>query len=153
MVFQYKVRSRPKIQIWGKDRPVEEKIEEDMTGYVRGKRAYATEERFAKALDKSNKVDRYWFSVIVESPYQIPGEQNEVDFYVWSGGTLHPIEIDGGWVHKTGDQRSKDVKRDAILNPIIQQRNPGAMPIERIPDILIETQEKADKLVRELFYG
>ena len=151
--YQYKVDSRPKIKVWPKNRPINEPIDEGLTGYVNGRRAYSTEERFARALAKSDRIEKWWFDVLVHTPYQIPGQENQVDFFVWSGGILHPIEIDGEFSHKTSEQKAHDIERDAILNPIIQQRNPGALPIERIPGDYLETQIDADRLVREIFYG
>ena len=150
MVYQYKLDARPKVEPWGKFREKEPDTSEGLTGFVRGRRASALEERFARALDKAAHVDEYWFDVLLKTPFGIPGQENRVDFFVWIGRILHPIEIDGDFVHKSAEAKNADMKRDAILNPIIAREFPPALPIERIPGFYCEEQGIADRIVREM---
>jgi len=150
MVYQYKLEPRAKIEVWSKYRPEEPKTDEGLTGYVRGRKASSLEERFARALDKVGNINRYWFDVEVRTPFTLPGQENKVDFFVWIGEVLHPIEIDGGFVHKSAEAKSDDLKRDAILNPIIAKTWPPALPIERIPGFYAEDQYTIDRIVREM---
>jgi hypothetical protein len=150
VVYKYKLDSRPKIEPWGKFREKEPATPEGLTGFIRGRRASSLEERFARALDKAGQIDEYWFDVLVRTPFTLPGQENRVDFFVWIGRVLHPIEIDGGFVHKSAEAKSDDLKRDAILNPIIAKEWPPALPIERIPGFYAEDQQTIDRIVREM---
>ena len=125
--------------------------EEELTGLVKGKKASDLEERYANALDELGNIDYYKFSVLIETPFQIPGQLNEIDFFVYVGPFVYPMEIDGEMAHKTQEQRAADMARDQMLNPIIKQKWPGAMPIERIPGWKLETRDDARALVRRQF--
>ena len=154
MVYQYKLDPRPKIELWNPERAMESgRPDEGLTGVVKGRKASALEERFARALKKNRNIEDWWFNVLVPTKFQIPGQYNQVDFFVWMSDILFPIEIDGIFVHKSAEQKNKDRERDAVLNPSIRERNPGAQNILRIPGYLLEEQESADKVVREIFYG
>lgn len=154
MVFQYDLKPRPKIEVWNNERLLEsQRPDEGLTGVVNGRTASALEERFARALDKNKNIQKWWFNVLVQTRFQIPGQYNQVDFFVWMSDILFPIEVDGTFVHKSAEQKNKDRERDAVLNPIIRERNPGAQNILRIPGYLLEDQESADQVVREIFYG
>ena len=150
MVYQYKLDTRPKVEPWGRFREKEPESQEGLTGYVRGRKASTLEERFARALDKAGQIDEYWFDVLVRTPFSLPGQENRVDFFVWIGEVLHPIEIDGGFVHKSAEAKNDDLARDGILNPIIAKEWPPALPIERIPGFYAEEQHVIDRIVREM---
>jgi len=141
-VFKFKPPPRPKEVDLNRLRPVAE--EEGLTGYVHGKRASRGEELFARALDKQ-ELD-YVFSYLIYTPYQIPGQSNQIDFIV-TVGERYPLEIDDEWIHKSAERRARDKMRDAILNEELE----GWQPIERIPWTTEYTQEDADRIVGELF--
>ena len=84
------------------------------------------------------------------TPYQIPGQENEIDFVVTDYGT-HPIEVDGMFVHKSAEAKAKDKLRDAILDDILGKQ--GWLPIVRVPGNELETQERAIEVVDSLFPG
>ncbi len=150
MVYKYKLDPRPREEVWGRYRMSEPATDEGLTGIVKGRKASSLEERFARALRKAPHVDDWWFDVFVETQFQIPGQFNRVDFFVWIGGVMHPIEIDGGWVHKSAEQKNHDLERDAVLDVVLKQRYSPVVPIERIPGYKCETQESADQIVREM---
>ena len=150
MVYQYKLDSRPKEEVWGRYRIDEPATDEGLTGIVKGRKASALEERFARALRKASQIDNWWFDVFVETEFQIPGQFNRVDFFVWVSGVLNPIEIDGDWVHKSAEQKNKDLERDAVLDVVLMKRYSPVVPIVRIPGYKCETQESADQVVREM---
>jgi len=142
--FAYKTKPRP--TAWPVNRIRGKSEDERLEGFVRGKEASDREERFARALDKHGM--RYGFQEIINTPYQIPGQKNEIDFIVDEFGT-HPIEIDGTWVHKSASQKSADALRDAIIDDITSKW--GWERIVRVPGADLESQEQANKVVEEIF--
>lgn len=149
-VFEYKKKPRPPRDRRTYRRPPSLVNQENLTGVVQGQQASDIEERFARALAKTNLVASWKFSVYVDTPFQLPGQENEVDFFVWAG-VLYPIEVDGEFAHKSAGQRAGDKERDAVLGLYLQKRYPGSQPIERIPGYELDTQDKADALVRRMF--
>lgn len=129
------------------NRPVKEVEMENLTGFVRGKKASDIEERFGRALDKNPRVSNYLFQVSYIAGMNLPGEIR-LDFLVFSGGTSWPIQIDGEFAHKTAAQKAEDAIKDAILDDHLKGQ---AQPVQRIDGELLDTQENADKLVRRLF--
>ena len=142
--FRYKLRPRPPQQPLNRIKVSGEG--ERLTGFVHGKEASDLEERFANALDKLHY--SYMFEYEVLSNIGVPGEENQIDFVVYSGGTW-PVEVDGGFVHASASRKAKDKLRDAILNE--QLGREGWEPIVRIPGSDLESQEEADNVVREMF--
>jgi hypothetical protein len=118
---------------------------ERLSGFVHGKEASDLEERFARALDKLGY--SYYFEYEVLSDVGLPGEENQIDFVIEHEGT-HPIEVDGGWVHKSASQKAKDALRDALLNESLSRD--GWENIVRVPGSDLESQDEADAAVREL---
>ena len=116
-----------------------------LTGFVHGKEASEHEEIWAGAMDRAQR--DYIFEYILDTPYQLPGEGNQIDFMdtteIWQ-----PIEIDGNWVHKSGAQKARDRARDAILNAELQKK--GINEIIRIPGDDIPTAEDADRVLAEI---
>jgi len=108
--------------------------------------ASTLEERFARALDGRGL--RFTFQRRIDTPYQIPGQENEIDFVVEEYGT-HPIEVDGSFVHKSAAAKAKDKLRDAILDDILGKE--GWHPIVRVPGNELEDQERANEIVEALF--
>lgn len=124
--------------------------EEELTGFVKGKEASDLEERYARGLDKNPAVDGYIYSYYVETPFQIPGQSNEIDFIVFAFGQKWPKEIDAEFTHKTVAQKANNRRRDQLLSGIL--RRYGYQPIERIPgDPWLQSQERADALTRDQF--
>ena len=137
-----------------KRRPEPFEFSDTLLGSVHGRRASDIEERYARALDKLVKakaIDHYEFSVLVSTPFQLPWQENEIDFFVWQGGVLYPVEVDGAFTHKTAEQHAQDRMRDAVLNDILRRRYPLGRVIERIPGRYLEDQESADTFAREQF--
>ena len=121
---------------------------EELTGRVHGKKASDLEERWAGAEDRAER--SFIFQYLMRTPFTIPGKDREIDF-MDTEATWQPIEIDGGYTHKTGVQKAKDKVRDAILNLELQKH--GILPIIRIPGDDIPTPEDADRVLREIFGG
>jgi len=143
-VFKYKLRPRPPRRPL--NRIAGQSPDERLSGFVHGFEASTLEERFARALD--NRELRFRFQQRIDTPYQIPGEENEIDFVVNEYGT-HPIEVDGMWIHKSAAAKAKDKLRDAILDDILGKQ--GWLPIVRIPGNELETQERANEIVEGMF--
>ena len=87
--------------------------EEVLTGFVGNKEASSHEERFAKVLRLHDL--RFQFKVVVFTPFQIPGQNYEIDFVVYDGLPM-PIEIDDEWIHRTQDEQEQDKLRDQLLD-------------------------------------
>ena len=120
--------------------------DEALSGYVKGKEASDLEERFARAL--YNKRKDFDFQRDFMTPHSIPGQEKEVDFVVYDGQP-QPIEIDGMYAHKSGEQKANDVTRDAILNETLGGM--GYLPIIRIPGFELESQDETLAVVERLF--
>ena len=129
-----------------------QKEEEELTGFVQDWEASDIEERFAKALNKIDKVfsfREHYFGPARNTPGAV-----EVDFMV-EDGSWFPIQIDGEYAHRTAAQREKDRLNDARLNQYFQKY--GINPIQRIPDGKqyvvgdLDEQESVDQIVKELF--
>ena len=142
--FVYKIR--PRVEAWPVNRIRKLSEDEVLSGFVHDMEASALEERFARALDKRGL--RYAFQYIVTTPFQIPGQKSELDFVVEEYG-IHPIEVDGTWIHKSSAQKSKVMLRDAILDDVLGKY--GWKKIIRVPGNDLESQEMADKTVEEIF--
>jgi hypothetical protein len=141
--FRYKLSPRPpkmplnRLKVSGEG--------EVLSGFVHGKEASDLEERFARALDKLRY--SYSFEYEVLSNTGLPGEENQIDFVIDHEG-VHPVEVDGFFVHKSATQKAKDALRDAVLNESLSRD--GWENIVRVPGSDLESQDDADTVVREL---
>ena len=130
------------------DRPLSEpKPDEGLTGELQGLPASDTEERFARALDK--QALGYEFRAAQIAGRNLPGEV-EVDFMVYDGATIQPVQIDGEFAHKSAEQKSEDAIKDVILDKSLE--GTGALPVKRIPGAFLETQEEVNNVVKEMFW-
>ena len=142
--FQYKV---PKFDRPGRARRIErEKEDEGLTSYVNGEPASEIEERFARALRKTQY--RFDFQYEVNTTFSLPHQQRFIDFVIYLPPPM-PIEIDGGIAHKTIEDKEADRIRDATIDDAL--RSYGFIPIERIDGDKLLTQEDADAVVSDLF--
>ena len=142
--FQYKV---PKYDRPGRARRFErEKEDEGLTGFVNAEPASEIEERFTRALRKTNY--SFDFQYEVNTSFSLPHQQRFIDFVVYLPPPM-PIEIDGGIAHKTIEDKEADRIRDATIDDAL--RNFGFVPIERIDGDKLLTQEDADAVVSDLF--
>ncbi len=119
---------------------------ENLSGFVYGIAASDLEERWARAL-AAKGID-FSFQYEVLTAYGVPGQENVVDFIVWSG-LPYPIEIDGGFSHKTAAQKEEDRVRDALVDESLKRE--GCQPVRRVDGKFLETQEGADQMVQEMF--
>jgi len=121
--------------------------DEGLTGIVAGQKATDIEERLARALDKHPATERYDFQDSYRAPRNVPGELRP-DFIVYlSGATPQPLQPDGEYAHRSAEQRESDRVKDALLDEIL--KGTGALPTIRIPGLLLDTQDEADRWVRE----
>jgi len=118
----------------------------EFSGWVNGKKASTREEMFARALRKKNI--QFTFRKLIYTPYQIPGQNYEVDFILFEGQP-QPIEIDDEWIHRTQQQQDEDALRDTILDDIMTRW--GYAKIKRIKVNMEWTQEDFDNLVEEMY--
>ena len=123
--------------------------DEILGGVVQGLPASDLEERWAKALDKlGDAIQYYEFRVPEIAGRNMPGEI-EVDFLVHLP-FLQPIQIDGGFSHKSAEQRAEDEYKDAVLNDHLRGM---ARPVIRVKDFELQSQYGADQKAREIFTG
>lgn len=132
---------------------------EQLGKVVQGKRASDIEERFARALDKNERVDSYEFIVHEITGANLPGEA-QLDFLVTAGGQQFAVQVDGEFAHKSAEQRASDAVQDARLSEALKDVISEPYPtsgiaanglIARVPGYLLEDQHEADKLVQEMF--
>lgn len=109
---------------------------------VQGKRASELEKIFSIALAKIGI--EYLFNWRVYSPFQLPGQENLIDFMLVN--TMQPIETDGEIAHKGAEQRQSDKARDQMVDEILRPQ--GYMPIIRVPGTKVDTLEKALRWIR-----
>ena len=145
--IKWKKQARPPQKAWTKNRPEEQpKPDEGLTGYVQGQDASALEERFARSMDKNQRIQWYDFQKSYVAPPGVAGEKT-LDFLV-GAGLIYPIQIDGDWIHKSASARARDRDSDAEIDQILQG---SAQLVKRIGGHELETQEMSDRLVEELF--
>ena len=143
--FQYKIRREAKLEpAPGIPSIVEQEI---LTGFVHGKKASALEERFAKALDEARL--QFIFQYPVYGAYQIPGEENKIDFMVFDGPILIPVEPRGGFIHQSPSKKEKDKRRSQILNEVLQRM--GIREIITLKPDEPRDMDNAREIVRSLF--
>ena len=129
------------------NRPKKETQAEVLTQAVQGQSASDIEERFARALYKNERVEGFEFQQSYFAGRNMPGEVRP-DFIVYAG-TVYPVQIDGEYAHKSAEQKATDKAKDEQLDGYLTPM--GAAVTQRIPGDLLQTQEDADRLVREMF--
>ena len=126
---------------------VDVKEEEVLLGFVHGKKASALEERFARALDESRL--QFIFQYPVYSAYSIPGEERQIDFMVFDGPVLIPVEPKGGFIHQSPSRRAEDARRTQVLNEAL--RRIGIRDIIELKSDEPRDMDSARQIVRDLF--
>lgn len=121
---------------------------EVLTGFVRGLPASNLEERFAIALDQSKDIVSYEFQPSYIGARNTSGEV-KLDFMVYQGGQMFPIQIDGDYVHKTAAQREEDKVKDEQLDQYLSPYL--AMPTMRLKEDDISSVAEAKALIERLF--
>ena len=144
--FKYKL-SRTPAQITPAPSLPKVNAEELLIGFVHGKRASDLEERFARALDESRL--QFIFQYPVYGAYQIPGEENKIDFMVFDGPVLIPVEPRGGFIHESPSKKALDGRRTQILNEALARQ--GIREIIQLDFDEPRDLDSARQLVRELF--
>jgi hypothetical protein len=121
---------------------------EVLTGKINDRDASDLEERFANALNDNPNVDTFEYQPSYIAYRDMPGEIRP-DFVVYSSGMLHPIFVDGAFVHMSAEQKGKDAENDIILNERLS--GSGAFPVRHVKEEDLMTQEDANKTAREIF--
>ncbi len=144
--FRYKVRRTPykPLPFGAINR---ENNTEILTGVINGAAASDIEERFSRALGRDGRVTGYNFREPVISPRNLPG-QLEIDFVVTVGPLVYPFQIDGEYAHKGIGKKMDDARKDELVNEYMKQY--AAQPVKRIDGQKLQSQEDADRLVKEL---
>jgi hypothetical protein len=120
---------------------------EVLTGFIRGQPASNLEERFALALDQISTLS-YEFQPSYIGARNTSGEV-KLDFMVYQGGQMFPIQIDGDYVHKTAAQREEDKVKDEQLDQYLSPYL--AMPTMRLKEDDISSVAEAKALIERLF--
>lgn len=120
---------------------------EELSGFIGYDAASDIEERFYKALSKNEMIQGIEFRVPVISARNLPG-QLEVDFVVQVGPQIYVFQVDGEYAHKGESKKADDARKDALVNEYYRQY--GAQPVKRINGELLQSQEMANKIVKEL---
>ena len=121
--------------------------QEILIGFVHGKTASDLEERFANALNESRL--QFIFQYPVYGAYQISGEENKIDFMVFDGPVLIPVEPRGGFVHESPSKKEKDARRTQILNEVLGRS--GIHNIVQLDYDEPRDMESARKIIRDTF--
>jgi hypothetical protein len=121
---------------------------EVLTGRIGDQDASDLEERFAIAMNANPNIDTFEYQPSYIAFKNMPGEIRP-DFVVESGGMLHPIFIDGEFVHQSAEQKGQDKLNDAILDERLS--GSGAWPSRHISGKFLQTPEDTAKTVREIF--
>jgi hypothetical protein len=145
-VFTYKIPRKKRVSIPAGSAQKQDEGEV-LSGQIQGQAASDIEERCARALDKDDRIFGYTFREAVISRRNLPG-QLEVDFVVYSGSLIYPIQVDGEFAHKGTGKKAEDALKDAMVNNYFKQY--GAQPVLRIDGDKLADQSSADKLVKEL---
>ncbi len=146
-MFKYKIKRPPSMPVpLGK--PIDNSPREVLSGYVYGMKASDIEERFARALSKNRRIDKFEFRVPVIQGRGLSGFL-EVDFIVVAQGRMHPLQIDGEYSHKNTSKKMDDLQRDILVNEFLRRYN--AMPVKRINGRELDDQDMANLAVKELF--
>ena len=126
-------------------------IQEELTGFVHGKRASELEERFANALEFFG-ID-FIFQFEVYTAYSLPQEAKQIDFVVFDGGLGIPIEIGARFVHGGGSRQAEDQRRRDEINPILLLQGilPLGDPLYEVPFDRPKSFEDAKEIVARLF--
>lgn len=152
--FKYRPPFRGRQPYQPVNRAVAEPADEELTGLItdasgRAQQASDIEERFARALDKNNRVRSYIFRRTFIAPMNIAGSV-EVDFLVEAGDTT-PVQIDGDFAHKTAEAKAHDAVQDARLDEHLRATGEASRPTVRVPGSDLENQDEADLLVMGMF--
>lgn len=121
---------------------------ETFSGEIQGLKASDLEERFARSWDKRGY--GYDFRTANVVGRNLPGEV-ELDFSVDLKWAVQPVQIDGLIGHKTAEQKAEADAKDAILND--ELRGTGALPVIRIAEYQLVTQELSDRVVDDILAG
>ena len=122
--------------------------QEVLTGVVQGQPASDIEERTHRALDVRRL--SHDFIVYVETLYSLPFQKKQIDYMVYNGALVTPTEVDGYIGHyRTIGQQAEGWVRDLQINEALQPQ--GYQPIKHLPYWKLETQEKANQHIREVF--
>jgi hypothetical protein len=117
------------------------------TGIVMGQKASNLEERAYRSMKKVSRVVGIEFQPSFMAGKNMPGEYR-LDFLVHIAGLMYPIQIDGEWVHMTsGAQEEARIKDMNFDNHMIGS---GALPVRRVNELEIFTQEKSDRLFQDI---
>ena len=144
--FQFK--RKKVLEFPGILRPKQYKFKEDeLSGTVHGKDASDIEERFAKALDRSN-ID-YYFQRFVETEYTLPDNEKQVDFVVYWARRVWPVEIYGSYFHSSAGDRLRDLERERQLDDVFARW--GWEKLQIIWDYELYDMPAALGVVRRLF--
>lgn len=145
-MFQYKIpRGRLELPLPPR-RPIP-KEKEYFTGQVQGKKASELEERFARSLDRARLQYNFRMRINPQGALtaMISNERGEVeiDFLVYEGSLMYPVQIDGEIAHFAGGwEKERDANKDAIVNEVLKPM--GAAKVQRIPFHDIWTQYDSD---------
>ena len=121
--------------------------DEGLTGQIQGYPASDIEERFARALDRDERVSSYTFREAVIAGRNLPG-QLEVDFMIQTGAIVKPVQVDGEFAHKGLSKKEEDAMKDELINKFLSKY--GAARVQRIDGEKLSDQRKANDLVRDL---
>jgi hypothetical protein len=132
-------------------KPTFAKEAEQLTGTVNGIAAVQGEERFARALRKDSKARRFYFRVNPTTvPRGFPGWL-ELDFLVETNFGWRAFEIDGmDFVHRGIRKAAEMVVKDLKRREGLAKMGISVRDIEHVDEASLQTQEAADKTVKNL---
>jgi len=127
--------------------------QERLSGYINGDKASDIEERFARSLAKLGIGSAFRLRLNNAGEWtsrrtNVAGEV-ELDFWTSFQGRVYPFQIQGEISHfYTAHQSSIDAGKRAKINAALPL---NAHPVIDVPFWLLNTQERADRMVRRGF--
>lgn len=148
MAFRFP-KTKKKVEFPGILRPPKKDIGggEILTGFINGRKASELEERFANSLRSVGL--GFYFQWIMNTEYTLPDQAKNVDFIVYVGNRVYPVEIYGSYFHSSAGDRLHDANRERELNREFDKFGWERLTI--IWDYELFDQTQADNTVRRLF--
>ena len=149
MTFKYRTSRTRRLARTG-TKPQLAKEDEELTGFVQGKRATEPEERWYRAALKNRAILQTTFQINMGSP-GLQG-QRQLDFLHRTVFGWRAVEVDGAaFVHKGESKRARDRLRDIQRIEGLRKMSIRVLEIEHVTDDRLQTQADSDKRAKEVF--
>lgn len=129
-------------------RPKHSRVDEGLTGFVRGYYASDIEERFSRSLIKFDYY--FWFQYNVQTHLTLPDQDKRLDFIVFASPVLtFPVEIYGERWHSSSADQARDRARRLEIDEFGKRYN--WQPVQVVWGRELVDQQWSDSKVRRMF--